>query len=114
MDALGTLASQPASVWLLWLSAALIGAVINLGMRCVELTREVARLQARLAEARTARLDMLVHLDRASGAAAVAGRQRDAMAEAAAGVAMLGRLDALHSPGPPGPVAGLQPDSLGD
>lgn len=38
---------------------------------------------------------------------------RDQVVEAALGVALLGQLDALHSPGPATPVAGLQPDSLG-
>lgn len=49
---------------------------------------------------------LLMRMGRKQGAA-------DDLAEAALGVAMLGRLDALHSPGPAAPVAGLQPDSLG-
>jgi len=59
------------------------------------LQREVQHLQGRLAEARTARLDLLVYLDRASSSAAVLRRERDAVVETAAGVAKLAGLDEL-------------------
>lgn len=72
--------------------------------------RSVADYAAHKAEQRIVDLQrerdaLLMRLARTRGDA-------EALAEAAAGVAMLGQLDALHSPGPAAPVVGLQTDSL--
>lgn len=83
-------------VWVLWAGMLPIGWLIGAAVDRRRLAREVAALQGRLAEARTARLDLLVHLDRAASSAAVLRRERDAMVETAAGVAKLARLDALR------------------
>jgi hypothetical protein len=73
-----------------------IGWLIGAAVDRRRLAREVLELKGRLAEARTARLDLLVYLDRAASAAAVMQRERDAVVETAAGVAKLARLDALR------------------
>ena len=84
------------------MAAVLIGllvlALVCAAAEIARLAGEVQRLQGRLAEARAARLDMLVRLDHAAGSAAVLRRERDAVVESAAGVAKLAQLDALHPP----------------
>lgn|GEM_PF-6368437 len=60
---------------------------------------EVKELRARLLEARAARMDLLLVIDRLAGSAAVMRRERDAVVETAAGVAKLAQLDALREPG---------------
>lgn len=61
-----------------------------------------AELRSRLREAKAARMDLLLVIDRLAGAAAVLRRDRDRVLETAAGVAKLAQLDALRaSNGPP-------------
>ncbi len=79
--------------WLLAGGALVIGWLIGDRRRLV---RELGRLQGRLAEARAARLDLLVRLDVAAGSAAVMRRQRGEVLEAAIGTAKLASLDALR------------------
>lgn len=90
------LQALPWWVWALWASLLLIGWLIGAARDRRRLAGEVQHLQGRLAEARTARLDLLVHLERAVSAAAVRRRERDAVVETAAGVVMLAQLDALR------------------
>lgn len=59
-------------------------------------------LRSRLREAKAARMDLLMVIDRLAGSAAVLRRDRDRVLETAAGVAKLAQLDALRaSNGPP-------------
>ena len=90
------LQAQPLWGWGLWLGALPLGWLIGAAVDRRRLQREVQHLQGRLAEARTARLDLLVYLDRASSSAAVLRRERDAVVETAAGVAKLAGLDELR------------------
>lgn len=61
-----------------------------------------AELRSRLREAKAARMDLLLVIDRLAGSAAVMRRERDQVMETAAGVAKLAQLDALRaSNGPP-------------
>lgn len=55
-----------------------------------------AELRSRLREAKAARMDLLLVIDRLAGSAAVLRRDRDQVLEAAIGAAKLAQLDALQ------------------